>query len=323
MSAGMGDILFLLLTGGDPFLREDLPEIARIFCRNNHVRNLGIPTNGSLTDKIVERAEAILAGCPGIDFAIDISIDDIGERHDQIRNLPGLFDKAVYSYQELKRLTRLHPNFNLNVAVTVSHYNQHHLDELYQYLREKLGVQTVNLLLTRGKPRELEAGSVDLENYIRFSQRLERDSLRMDLPGYDGYSFSSVINAMKVIRSRLIARMIREQRAQIPCYAGNLGAIIYSNGDVYPCELLDRKFGNVREENFDFSRIWFSRTAQDTVSWIRKTHCFCTYECFLTNSIIFTPGMLPRLLLETFRLKFAQRGRRKNRREDCWHVSES
>ena len=52
-SMGKGSLMFLLPTGGEPFLRKDIGEIIKIFHKNTGVRNVGIPTNGSTTARTV------------------------------------------------------------------------------------------------------------------------------------------------------------------------------------------------------------------------------------------------------------------------------
>ncbi len=305
-SSTMDDILFLLLTGGDPFLREDLVEIVRIFYKNNKVRNLGMPTNGSTTDRVVQYAERILKDMPDLDFAIDISIDDIGERHNYIRRFEGLFEKAIYTYKELEKLTHLYPKFNLNVAVTVSYFNQDHLMELYDYLKRELKVKTINQLLTRGKPREPIAKNVDINKYLHFSLHLDKDTKELVLSGYHSFPFSDFVNAMKNIRQKIIYKIIKENKYQVPCYAGTLSAVMYANGDLFPCELLDKKIGNIRDVNYDFKNLWFSPQLENIRRWIKNSRCFCTYECFLTNSILFTPHLYPWILYETLAIKFSR-----------------
>ena len=40
------------------------------------------------------------------------------------------------------------------------------------------------------------------------------------------------------------------------CYAGSLFGVIQPNGDVSPCEILEDKFGNLRDYNYDFMKLW-------------------------------------------------------------------
>ena len=110
VSASMDDMLFFTPTGGEPFLRKDLAEIVKIFHRNNAALNVGIPTNGSLTDRVVARVKEMLESCPDVDLHIDVSIDDIGERHDEIRGFKGLFDRAITTYKELRKMEKHYKN---------------------------------------------------------------------------------------------------------------------------------------------------------------------------------------------------------------------
>ena len=50
ISLGIGNFTNLLFSGGEPFLREDLPEIVDIFISQNQVKNISIPTNGINTN---------------------------------------------------------------------------------------------------------------------------------------------------------------------------------------------------------------------------------------------------------------------------------
>ncbi len=307
VSASMDDMLFFTPTGGEPFLRRDLAEIVRIFYRNNHAANVGIPTNGSLTGRVVETTKDILETCPGLDLHIDVSIDDIGERHDQIRQFPGLFDRAVRTYQELRLLEKHYPNFSTCVEITVSAYNQDHLLELYDYLTHRVGVNTVFTLLTRGNPREPGAKNLDIRKYEELHAVLERDNKARILSGYYKMPFSDVLNAKRMVRPRIIAKTVREQRFQIPCYAGSLGGAMFSEGQVLPCELLiDKQIGNVRDVDYDFKKLWYSPKADEIRRYIRDTKCFCTYECFLTINILFNPLVLPRVFKEWAVLKWSK-----------------
>jgi len=307
VSASMDDMLFFTPTGGEPFLRRDLAEIVRIFHRNNHAANVGIPTNGSLPGRVVEVTRDMLDTCPGLDLHIDVSIDGIGEQHDEIRQFPGLFDRAVRTYGELRQLERHYPNFSTCVEITVSAYNQDYLLELYDYLTHHVGVNTVFTLLTRGAPRDPGAKDFDIQKYEDLHAVLEHDNKARMLSGYYKMPFSDFLNAKRIVRPRIIAKTVRERRYQIPCYAGALGGAMFSEGQVLPCELLiDREIGNVRDVDYDFKKLWYSPKADETRAFIRDTKCFCTYECFLTVNILFNPLVLPSVMKEWAALKWSK-----------------
>jgi len=302
----MDPLLFLLITGGDPFLRDDIADIVQAFYERPGFRNLGMPSNGYLTEKIVDHSKRILDNCPGIDFAIDISIDGIGEDHDKIRGVPGLFTKAIATYHELEKLKNKYKNFNLNIAVTISYFNHDKLDELYEFLTEELKVVNINHLLCRGNPREPEALKVDMDNYWRFSSRLDADLKKHILSGYHGYSFTDLINAMKLVRQKLIKLIVETDKFITPCYAARLGAILYPDGNVSACELRDYVLGNLRSNDYNFRQIINSGKADHIRDQIKKDRCHCTYECFLTNAVIFNPRMLLSVLNETKKIKLAR-----------------
>src|SRR3989344_921381 len=74
VTKNMDPLLLLRMTGGEPFLRTDLPEIAGLFYKNAGMRNLGINTAGFFTKRIVESVKKILSQYP-IDLDVVVSID--------------------------------------------------------------------------------------------------------------------------------------------------------------------------------------------------------------------------------------------------------
>ena len=307
ISGSMDDFIFLLPTGGEPFLRKDLGEIVKIFRRNNNILNVGIPTNGSLTGRVVETVRDILDSCPDLDLMVDVSVDGVGKDHDEIRRFPGLFEKAMTTFSELKKLEKEYPRFSATIETTVSSYNDAKLLEMYEYFTENTEADTLFTLLCRGKPKEAAAKFFNVDNYEKYARAMERGIHERILTGYERFPFADVINAKRIVRHEVIARIIRENRMILPCYAGSLGAALFANGDVLPCELHDDlKMGNLRDFNYDFKKIWFSAKADEARRIIRESKCFCTYECFLTLNILFNPRVYPRILKEYLGIKWAK-----------------
>lgn len=54
ISETAGQFNRLWISGGEPTLREDLPEILELFYKNNHIKDVNIPTNGLKPARIVE-----------------------------------------------------------------------------------------------------------------------------------------------------------------------------------------------------------------------------------------------------------------------------
>jgi len=303
-SMGKGELMFLLPTGGEPFLRKDIGEIVKIFHKNTGVRNVGIPTNGSTTARTVSIVKDLCESCPDLDLHIDVSLDGVGPLHDEIRVFPGLFKRSIETYKALREVEKHYKNFSVQVETTVSKHNEDHLIENYEWFRKNLDVDTVFTLLTRGSPKEPLSQFFDVAKYEEYADLMEREYKSGSLGGYDHFPFADFINAKRIVRHKLIAKIVRDNEYQIPCYGGNLGGALFANGDVYPCELLiDRKLGNVREHGYDFRKIWLGKEAEAARKFIRESKCFCTYECFLTINILFNPRMMPSVLKEWSSLK--------------------
>jgi radical SAM protein with 4Fe4S-binding SPASM domain len=229
------------------------------------------------------------------------------QAHDHIRGLPGLFEKAIATYWRLKDLERQNQRLRVCVEVTVSSFNQDNLHEIYGYFINTLEVDNLFVRLVRGSPRDPAAKDVNIEKFTEFVRDLERDLRNGVFYGHSAYPLSELITARDIIGRQLTIKTVKERRFQIPCYAGNLTGVIRSNGDVYPCELLNDKIGNLRQNDYNFKELWQSERAERIRKQIRQTGCFCTHECFITNNILFNLRMLPKVLKEYVDLKLRQK----------------
>src|SRR5512135_3360851 len=154
ISGSMPDFLFCLLTGGEPFLRDDLADIVTVYAVRNHIVRCLIPTNGSLTDAVLRCAETVLEKNRRLSFGIDVSIDAVGESHDRVRGMPGLFEKAVATVRGLKDCARHYKNFDLAATITFSKNNEDQVLTTYDYLTKDLGIKNIGVRFVRGEPRE-------------------------------------------------------------------------------------------------------------------------------------------------------------------------
>jgi len=89
----------------------------------------------------------------------------------------------------------------------------------------------------------------------------------------------------------LIAETQRTQQAHLKCYAGTAGGVIYDEGTVSSCEILE-PVGNLRDYGWNFSKLWFSAAMQKRREKVADG-CFCTHEsnCYYP-SLPFNPKHL-------------------------------
>ena len=69
--------------------------------------------------------------------------------------------------------------------------------------------------------------------------------------------------------------------------------MITATGDVYPCEVLNKSLGNLRDYNYDLKKLWQDKAAEETREFISKTNCHCEYECAMSVNILSNPKYLP------------------------------
>ncbi len=293
VSRSLPNLLSLSLTGGEPYLRPDLPEIAEAFERNCGVRNIQIPSNGLLVDKTLARAEALLKKVRRARVATGVSLDGPEEIHNAIRQNQRSFQKALETLEGLKKLKPQFPNLSVGVALTVSAANQDRLDEFYEYVRDKLEPDAITITLTRGDPIDPSLKKVDLDRYHDFSKRVIDYRLKHRVSR--GWMDRMVI-AKEEETYRLIRAASGADKRISPCYAGQLIGILSETGEVHLCETLEKSMGNVRDFDCDLAALWRSQGGESARRHQQELGCQCTYECAMSVNTLFNPRRAARIL---------------------------
>jgi MoaA/NifB/PqqE/SkfB family radical SAM enzyme len=287
LSRSLGRIENLNLSGGEPFLRPEFGEICRQFIRHNKVRQIYVPTNGYFTDKTRKQiVETLKEGDLEL-FVAEISLDGLGEFHDRFRGSPGAFDKAMQTYDALAKLQEHDRRLRIHSVSTATEVNMNEIRRLTTYLFDRCPqMDHHNLALIRGDRKNPSLRGPDLAEY----QRLYEYVRRLWTSREEGRYGSIVEPILQWAKSRTAAK----QQQVIPCRAGRLSAVVYSNGDVSVCET-HAPLGNLRKRSFP--EIWNSPEAQILRKSIAARECHCTNEVFLWPSIIYQPLQLVRALI--------------------------
>jgi MoaA/NifB/PqqE/SkfB family radical SAM enzyme len=295
-------IAFLSLTGGEAFLREDIVEITEMFSKTTKLQRYQVPTSGFDTELIISSAEQMLKINRNIPFRVDVSIDGTENTHDFIRNVEGSFRQAVKTVVKLNELKKRYPYFDVGVITTVSAYNQDELAEISGIVQKtnKSGEWMVNI--TRGKPRDPFSADVDTEKYFEAHKIINSRINEGNYSGHGGHFLSSWLTAKNAARRKKIRSILKGECIGGGCAAGTLGGVIYIDGNVTPCEMVDQSFGNLRDFDYSLQLLWNSGKADKIRSWIQETKCLCTQECFLSLSMLIQPKCWPDIIFERIRL---------------------
>ncbi|HEX8300481.1 radical SAM protein [Sphingomonas sp.] len=288
LAKSMPAIAFLSITGGEAFQRPDIAELCTMFRKTTRLGRYQIPTSGFRTAKIVRDAEAMLVANPQTPFRVDVSLDGVGEVHDGVRRIKGGFERAVETIKALNRLKERYGHFDVGVITTISRTNQHAIRETAD-LVESIHPGEWMINIARGDGRDEHAVEVDAEAYRLAHHLIDERRKRGGFRVHSGHWSAKWLSAKNAARRDIIYEIIRGERNGGGCTAGSLAGVIYSDGGVNACEMLDRPFGNLRDFDFDLVKLWQSEQAKATRRFIQASRCQCTQECFLSMSMLMSP----------------------------------
>lgn len=303
ISSSFGSLLWLAFSGGEIYLRDDLPEISRIFYKNNKPAIMLFPTNGMLPVRIREMTEQILRDCPNSVCAVKLSVDGLQETHDRLRNTPGSFSKTMETYHLLKDLLPAYPNFELGVNTVFCSENQDEMDSIIDFVSSLDSIKTHTISLVRGNLSDRDFKNIDEQKYNHAIGRLEHNLKEKRTAKIYRFRGARIKAAQDILQRKLIADTLNEQKRLISCYAGTLNVVLEETGDIFPCEILKQSLGNIRDYGYDVQKLLKSDRARATLNSIKESQCFCTHECYFMTNILFNPRLYPALMREYFQVR--------------------
>lgn len=295
----LGPIYFFNISGGEPFLRKDLPEIVRLACQHLKPRVVHIPTNAIMPSRIVDKTRDILdimtAWDPAVPLTVKPSIDGVGEEHDRVRGVPGNFQRLLETIEGLRPLQKEFPQFHLELGTVVSRFNLDHLDEIAEFVHG-LGVESYRNEIAEQRAEffnKTDPITPDADTYERlvrgFAERI-RANIGSKRP------LARMTESLRLVYYDLAVRILREQRQVIPCLGGISNVHINFDGQVWPCCVLgyDAPLGDLRSVGLEFGRVWHSEQARRVRRSIARGECACPLANQAYSNILFHPPSLAR-----------------------------
>ena len=232
---------YINLTGGEPFLRPDLPEIITIIKQVSPKAKIIISSNGLATDLIVRQVEQILSIDKNI--GLRISLDGIGAVHDEVRGLDGFYGQVLRTVESLKKLGVK----NLGFSFTIMDINADQMKAVYD-LSKKMNLELALALVQNSevyfRKTDNEIAKIDLVadslNYI-ITQELKSFKIKRWFRAYYDYGL--------LYYAKFKERLLKSG-------AGFDSFFIDPQGDIYPSNLIKLSFGNLGEA--PLNKIWNS-----------------------------------------------------------------
>ncbi len=228
------------VTGGEPFLRDDLTQlllgIGRLKAKHlPQLRSIAITTNGFLTQRLLAVVGEVIAPLEraGISLVFACGLDGVGAVHDRIRGVPGGWQQLHASIEGLKSLRTQHPSLVLGIKTTVSRHNIDALEPVCRYA-DAQGlfsiispyILTANRYANLGAQHELALTAAETETLKQFyaSPRFRWSYYRQEL-----------------------LRFLETGWMQKPCSAGFNYFFIRSSGELFACPIIAAPLGNISQ----------------------------------------------------------------------------
>lgn len=281
------------LTGGEPFARKDMVQIANLVTDHLKPMVLHVTTNGFLTDRIVEFCERRNRRIP---LDLLISIDGVGEKHNHIRGNSNAYQLCLNTVQALaKQKSQLNLRLAVNQTIVDEEGVEHYKllkEELKKYNVRNHVVMAYDTSATYNLEREVDVAPKEIGEFSTFGE-FSNDALRelLDEIEKDLQELPFPQRIAKRYYTRGIRnRLLNEGKAYSPqCVALNSHLRIFPNGDVPTCQFNSKVVGNLRHQTFE--EVWNSAKALEQKKWVQ--HCpGCWAECEVLPNAIYTGDLL-------------------------------
>lgn len=270
----------ITLFGGEPFLHRDCLRLIR-YIKQRKMHCLVI-TNGSLIESI---AEEIVDS--GLD-ELNLSLDGKQGLHDQIRRMPGLFEKITCG---LKKVNHFKAQKNrrkplINLQCTINHQNYKYLEQMTEVAAEiKADSLTFHNLIflepeILDKQREydtlLNCSSAEWKGFV-FEPAIDPDVLYEKMKMIMSGKYSFAVDFYPNFSGEQLRRYYRQagygpNEPGMRCLGPWLVAYIFPDGEVRPCLNLSYSFGNIKTEKF--AELWNSQRAVDYRQLVKEKKIF-------------------------------------------------
>jgi MoaA/NifB/PqqE/SkfB family radical SAM enzyme len=280
-------VRWVTLSGGEPFLRQDITAVGQLLYGYCRPRIINIPTNGTLPERVIAAVEALTLHCSKSQIIVNLSLDEIGTRHDDIRGTADSWSLAMQTFRGLKSLKL--PNLTVGIHTVISRFNVARFPVIHRELR---ALQPDSYITEVAEERaELRTIGTDIApsaaQYARAVQHLINDVQTRPVTGT-----ARLVQALRLQYYRFAQAVLHTHAQVLPCYAGVASAHVAADGEVWPCCVRGDSMGNLRQVGYDFRRLWKGTGAMRIRQSIKRRECHCPLANAAYTTMLYHPKTL-------------------------------
>ncbi len=290
---------YLTLSGGEPFIRGDLPDVVHAFYAQAKTQWVTIPTNGALTERTIAATLEILNRCPGVFLTIQVSLDSLHEDHDKSRMIKGGFDKMAQTLKALAGIRTDYRNLRIQIATCYDAFNRHRIQEIVAYCREHFDYDQQMFYLIRDTHKLVTDGNNHLvPSYLDVLEENEAREWRE----HSRTLWSRAVRTLQALVYRDIVRIKIDHEFLRPCSATQKFATLWDDGQFSPCEILEKtSLGNIKDYEYDFYKLKADRAVDDLHrKEIVGKKCNCDWMCATPINMLYDPSVYLDIFLGLF-----------------------
>jgi len=256
------------LTGGELFVRRDIEDVVAAIQEScGSLFLLNFPTTGWFGDRTVALVERALARRPGR-LMVTVSVDGPKTLHEQLRGLPGSWDRAIDTFRRLRCLHR--SNFQAVIGMTLVAQNVGAVDDTIDAIRAEVPDFTradLHLNVAHESAHYFDnAGSVDAGDRGALARAVESHR-RLNAPARHPVSF------LEDRYQALVPVYLETGRSPMPCAALSSSCFVDPHWNLYACSIWGEQVGNLRDAHFDLEALWRSERRKALRAQVEDEQC--------------------------------------------------
>ena len=267
------------ISGGEPTTRNDLVDICRVMVdKLPRLRKLGLNTTGLTPHRAIPMLTDIVKLCDerGVIFSVRVSIDGIGEMHNQVRQVKRGFDKASETIRAMQALQRIF-DFNFGISTTIFSKN---IDDA-ENIRAWAEREDLDIVFNMVRFTDPMLGNRDL---AKSCQPVGDEEERMRQFLLDRIRTGSLLDGQTYVHMHYADMVGNGYHRQAPCPFQTQGIMLNPDGGLFFCENSEA-VGNVWDE--DPGDIYFRAASQAHRDQIKNEQCpTCLSPCLMNVAAI-------------------------------------